>query len=151
MKKKLIILIIITILLVGCNKTKKYYLEAEAYEKGSIIDISLEEFKKLEEDKKNFAIFVYLPGCTSCAQFRTVLDEFIQNNNIQFYAVSILDVIDTSIDDTIEYAPSMILYKEGEVVTYLDSVSDKDKSALTNTDAFKKWLEKYIYLEKNNE
>ena len=52
------------------------------------------------------------------------------------------------IDEVVEFAPSMVLYKEGKVVTYLDSVSNDDKLALTNVDSFKVWLEEYVYLEK---
>lgn len=146
--KKLFVIIILAMLLIGCGKVEKFYLEDSSYEKGVITEITVDEFKKLENDKNNFAIFVYLPGCTSCAQFRTVLDEFVENNEIQFYSISILDVTDTSIDEVVEFAPSMVLYKDGKVVTYLDSVSDDDKPVLTNVDSFKTWLEEYVYLEK---
>lgn len=146
--KKLFVIIILTILLVGCGKVEKFYLDDNSYEKGIITEITLDEFKTLESGKNSFAVFVYLPGCTSCAQFKNVLEDFVENNKIQFYSISILDVADTSIDEVVEFAPSMVLYKEGKVVSYLDSVSNDDKPALTNVDSFKMWLEEYVYLEK---
>lgn len=151
--KKFLVIVFLSLLLVGCGndkekKVEKFYLEDIHYENAAITEITLDEFKSLEKDKKNFGIFVYLPGCTSCAQFRTVLDEYIVEKNIEFYTISIKEVKGTSIDDAIEYAPSLILYKDGEVVSYLDSVSDEHISALTTVDGFNSWLEKYIYLSK---
>ncbi|MBQ8659913.1 MAG: hypothetical protein IJ475_03665 [Bacilli bacterium] len=146
--KKFLVLIVLSLLLVGCGKVEKFYLEDELYNEGVITEIDVDKLHTLEEEKKNFAVFVYLPGCTSCAEFRTVLDEFVLDNKIEFYTISITKAKGTSIDDAIEYAPSLILYKEGKVVSYLDSTSDKDKPALTNVDSFKKWLETYIYLTK---
>lgn len=147
MKKKVAILIGLVLLLVGC-KQEKFYLEKNLYEKSAITEIDLDTFEKLEREEKEFAIFVYLPGCTSCAQFREVLEEFGKDNTIEFYAISINDVKDTSIMKKIKYAPSMLLYKDGKVVDYLDATSDNDKGALTNVNSFKEWLEEYIYLSK---
>ena len=110
------------------------------------MDVSkLEEFEK---DERSFVVFVYLPGCTSCAAFRTVLDEFIVDNKIEIYSMSILDAKGTSIDDNVEFAPALVLYNKGEVVDFLDSTSDEDKPALTSVAGLKKWLEEYIYLSK---
>lgn len=148
--KKLLVLISLLLLLVGCEmEQEKFYLDDFHYSNNNEIkEITKEEFEKLEEDKKNIAIFVYLPGCTSCAQFNEVLTEFSKNNNVSFYKVKIGDVKDTSIDDAIEYAPSLLLYKEGKVVDYLDALSDDDKPALTTEDGLTKWLEKYVYFSK---
>lgn len=146
--KKFFIIIVLSLMLVGCGKVEKFYLDDEHYTTGVITEIDVETFEQLEKEEKNFALFVYLPGCTSCAEFRKVLEEFISTNDIEFYTISILDVDDTSIMDKIEYAPSMMLYNKGKVVDYLDATSNDDKPALTNVDSFKTWLEEYIYLEK---
>ena len=147
MKKKICLLVALVLLLVGC-KPEKFYLEDELYEKSAITEIDVDTFKKLEKDEKEFAIFVYLPGCTSCAKFKEVLSEFDEANKIEFYTISITEVKGTSILDNIEFAPSMLIYKDGKVVDALDATSDKDKSALTTVDGFTKWLEEYIYLTK---
>ena len=112
-------------------------------------EITVNELKKLEEEEKSFAVFVYLPGCTSCAEFRTVLEQFVEDNNLEVYTISILDTENTSISEVVEYAPSLVLYNKGEMVDYLDSTSDKDKPALTSVDGLNNWLEEYIYFSIN--
>lgn len=147
MKKKLLTIIVLMLMIVGCGY-EKFYLEDEYYESAKITEITIDEFKELEEEKKNFMVFVYLPGCTSCAQFKSVLEEYLKDHTLEIYSISILETEGTSIRENVQYAPSMVLYKEGEVVVALDSTSDDDKPALTTTDGFNKWLDEYIYLTK---
>ncbi len=147
--KKVLLVVVLLLLLVGCDKTQeKFYLDDEYYEGNEIKEITKKEFQKLEKDKANFGIFVYLPGCTSCATFNEVLTEFIEEKSMTFYKIAIGDAKNTSIDETIEYAPSLILYNEGEVVTFLDSMSDDHIKPLTTVEGFEEWLKEYIYLDK---
>jgi len=145
-KKKLLLLVAIVILLVGC-KQEKFYLEDVHYGNGVITDIDKKELKLLEKEKENFVIFVYLPGCSSCAEFRTVLTEFIEEKNIEVYSISITDVEGTGVEK-VEYAPSLVLYNEGKVVDLLDSASDEDLPYFKEVTSLTEWLEEYIYLEK---
>ena len=145
--KKIFVTLVLLIILVGCGN-KKFYLDEEHYEKGVITSITRDELNKLEKDKKNFMVFVYLPGCTSCAEFRSVLEGYIEDNTLEFYTIAINDLKDSVILDHIEFAPSLVLYKEGKIVDALDAASDKDKAALTTEDGLVDWLDDYIYLTK---
>lgn len=146
MKKKLLLLVAIVILLVGC-KQEKFYLEDVHYGNGVITDIDKKELKLLEKEKKSFAVFVYLPGCSSCAEFKKVLNEFVEEKNIEVYSISITDVEGTGVEK-VEYAPSLVLYNEGKVVDLLDSASDEDLPYFKEVTSLTEWLEEYIYLEK---
>ena len=147
MKKKILVLVILILTIVGCGN-KKFYLEDEYYENGVITDITLEEINDLETNEKSFMVFVYLPGCTSCAQFRTVLNEYIETHKLEFYTISINDLNDSKIKDHVQFAPSLVLFNKGKIVDALDATSNEDKSALTSVDGLNKWLEEYIYLTK---
>lgn len=145
--KKVFVVLLLLIMLVGCGN-KKFYLDDEYYEKGVITSITRDELNKLEKDKKNFMVFVYLPGCTSCAEFRSVLEGYIEDNSLEFYTIAINDLKDSVILEHIEFAPSLVLYKEGKIVDALDAASDKDKAALTTEEGLVDWLDDYIYLTK---
>lgn len=147
MKNKILVLVILILMIVGCGN-KKFYLEDEYYENGVITDITLEEINDLEMNEKSFMVFVYLPGCTSCAQFRTVLNEYIETHKLEFYTISINDLNDSKIKDHVQFAPSLVLFNKGKIVDALDATSNEDKSALTSVDGLNKWLEEYIYLTK---
>lgn len=136
------------LLLVGCGSNKKFYLEDSYYESNKLVEINNEDLKKLEEDKKDFILFVYLPGCTSCAEFKNVLEDFLSKNNVSINYISILDSDGTSVEKKVKFAPSFMVYKDGKVVDFLDSNSDDDVSYFKDVNNFRSWLENYIYLTK---
>ena len=146
MKKKLLVLIAMVLMLVGC-KPEKFYLDDEHYDSVGIVEIDNKELKKKEKDEDNFGIFVFLPGCSSCAEFKTVLNEFTEDEDMMVYSISILDVKGTQAED-LDFAPSFIVYKEGKAVDMLDPASNDDMPYFESADKFKEWLEEYVYLEK---
>ena len=146
MKKKLLVLIAMVLMLVGC-KPEKFYLDDEHYDSEGIVEIDNKELKKKEKNEDNFGIFVYLPGCSSCAEFKTVLNEFTEDEDMMVYSISILDVKGTQAEE-LDFAPSFIVYKEGKAVDMLDPASNDDMPYFKSADKFEEWLEEYVYLEK---
>ncbi len=146
MKKKLLVLIAMVLMLVGC-KPEKFYLDEEHYDSEGIVEIDNKELKKKEKNEDNFGIFVFLPGCSSCAEFKTVLNEFTEDEDMMVYSISILDVKGTQAEK-LEFAPSFIVYKEGKAVDMLDPASNDDMPYFKSVDKFEEWLEEYVYLEK---
>lgn len=146
MKKKLLVLIAMVLMLVGC-KLEKFYLDDEHYDSVGIVEIDNKELKKKEKNEDNFGIFVFLPGCSSCAEFKTVLNEFTEDEDMMVYSISILDVKGTQAEE-LDFAPSFIVYKEGKAVDMLDPASNDDMPYFESADKFKEWLEEYVYLEK---
>lgn len=148
MKKKLLLIIALMLLLVGCGSKEKFYLEDSYYGDNKLVEINNSELIKLEEDKKDFVLFVYLPGCSSCAEFKTVLEDFLKDNNISINTISILENKDTAVEDKVKFAPSFLIYKDGKVVDFLDSNSNEDMPYFKDANNFKNWLEKYVFLSK---
>ena len=110
-------------------------------------ELDLEGLEKLIEDKESFGVFVYLPGCTSCAAFSDVLNDFQKQNTITFYKTQIKYAKETDIGNKIKYAPSFVIFKEGKIVGYLDAESDEDLPFYETVENFKEWLTKYINLK----
>ena len=81
-------------------------------------------------------------------RWKSLVEEYLKDHTLEIYSISILETEGTSIRENVQYAPSMVLYKDGEVVAALDSTSNDDRLALTTTDGFNKWLDEYIYLTK---
>ena len=55
---------------------------------------------------------------------------------------------DNSIMETIEYTPSIILYKEGKPVAFLDANSNKDIKYYESVEGLTKWFNKYTLNKK---
>ena len=110
---------------------------------------STEELKKMQEDKNTFALYIYLPACSSCASFFPVLKEYVDANDIKMYAVNLRDIYkeSNSVSDRIQSSPSVFLYKDGEVIAYLDPASDDDLPYYKELEKLSEWFENNIDIE----
>ena len=110
---------------------------------------SVSKLQELENDKKTFALYVYLPGCASCASFLPIVKEFIDANDIEMYAVKLTDIYNepNSVSDRISYTPSMFIYIDGQVKAYLDPGSDQDLEYYQTLEGLSSWFSKYLDVE----
>ena len=148
--KKLLLLPIL--LLTSCNKNTTYpfYLNKKYYSEYNIIDLSsIDDFKTLEKEKDSFAIYVYLPGCLTCNAFKPILNEYLEKEEITIYSISYTKVKDKSntLKSNISYAPSVALFNEGELVDYLDALSDEHIDYYSSVEGFASWFETYVYIK----
>lgn len=149
----------IILLITSCSKTKKdntpinngesFYLESEYYnctEENLLMVEDYEYIKNLEKNKKSFAIFVYLPGCLSSLNFEKILDEYLQKNKIKIYSISFSNIkgVKNTITKTIEYAPSVLIFKEGKLAGYLNTTNDQQKQYFKSVQAFNQWFTSYV-------
>ena len=67
---------------------------------------------------------------------------------MKLYAIGYDKLKGNDITKKVSYAPSVMIFKNGKLVTYLDAESNEDYNRYQNKKEFKKWLAKYIYLEK---
>lgn len=125
---------------------EKFYLSDQFYNTGDYIDTDVEGVKNLNKD--SFIIYTFNNFCiftTPCDEiFKVVMDKY----KIDIVSVPFSELKETKYYNTIKLAPSIILVKDGEVVTYLRADSDEDFKKYQDPDAFEKWLGEYIYLEK---
>ena len=108
-----------------------------------------EGLKKLIEEKKTFAVSVYLPGCTSCAAVAPVVKEVADSGQIPFYQISLSSIQgkDNVIAEKVKYTPSVVIFKDGELLAYLDSSKDEDFEPFTKAEALSKWMGEYVEME----
>ena len=150
MKKifSVIIVIAICLLFTGCNdEQQKFSLEEKYYEKSGFTELKIEDYNKLIEGKESFAIFIYQPLCITSYEFNKVLTEFSKKHQINFYKMTFNDMKETNLGESIEYYPSFVIIKDGELVDYLDANSDEDTEYYKNVEGFKEWFSSYVNVE----
>ncbi len=107
---------------------------------------SLSDLQELENNHKTFPLFVFLSGCPTCAEFLPIVKEFSKINDIEMYSIDLNDIWGTnnSITDRIKYAPSLFIYRDGEVIDYLNPSSDEDKDYYKNINQLTLWVNSKI-------
>lgn len=105
-----------------------------------------------KEESASFASLVYLSGCPSCALFIPIVEKYATSNNLRFYAVDALDIrnSDSELFQTIKYAPSFVIYKEGTLFTFLDSGKDEHIDYFKSLSGFRTWFETYVDITPSN-
>ena len=96
-----------------------------------------------------FLLYIYLPGCTGCAAFTPVLEEFASYRDMDVYEMSFLDIKDTdhTLAKIVDYTPSVFLYRDKGIVAYLDPSRDEDAVFYKNLESFTTWLHRYTDVE----
>lgn len=149
MKKFLIFICIFSLLLVGCDN-KTFSLEEKYYSTSEFIELDTETLEKNVNDKESFAVFIYQPLCTASYEFNKVLTEFADDYKINFYKMSYNTMKETFLGEKIKYYPSLVIFREGKVVDYLDADSDEDVDYFKNVNDFKGWFSDYVKIKKSN-
>lgn len=110
---------------------------------------SVSKLQELENESKTFALYVYLPGCASCASFLPIVNEFVQANNIDMYSVKLSDIYDepNSVSERLDYTPSILIYVDGKVVAYLDPGSNEDLKYYQTLEGLSTWFSQYLDVE----
>ena len=141
---KKIVLLIAIFLLVGCTNNKKFYLTEKYYNNGDFIDVTSAEIPYNE----SYILYTYNNFCVLPVHCETIFKKVMENNKLDMLSIPFDDFKKTSLYKEVKYAPSIIIIKDGEVVSYLDANSDSDLEKYQDITKFEEWLKEYIYLEK---
>lgn len=148
MKKIFLLLIMFCILITGCKKeVSKFSFDEKYYNKSEFIELEKDNLNKLIKDKESFGIFIYQPLCSNSYEFNKVLTEFSKKYQISFYKMSFSNMKETNLGETIKYYPSLVIFKDGKMVDYLDANSNEDSDYYKTLRGFKKWFSKYVNIE----
>ena len=152
-KSKIILILLSTILTLSLiyfvNQRKTTFdLEKEYYNNAELIEIDSNKLKKLEDQNKNFILFVHTPGvCTFQIPFEPIVRKFITENKITIYSLPYNEIDNTSINKYLKYSPSIIIFKDGKMYKYLDPNSKKDLSYYQSLENFTKWIKESVNLK----
>ncbi len=147
--KKIILIILITILITGCKKqnTEKMYLDEKYYNESEYIEVTAKDIKELNQE--TYLVFTYNNYCNLKIPCDTIFKKVMDKYNITILSLPFEEMKRTFIYDKVKYAPSVIIVKQNKVVAYLDAEKDEDYEKYQNETEFEKWLSKYIYLNKS--
>ena len=85
--------------------------------------------------------------CTTSYNFNNVLTNFSKQHDIELYKITYANIKDSSLAKHIKYFPSVAIYQEGIVATYLDPNKEEDIQYYESVDGFKEWLTQYVLLK----
>ena len=109
--------------------------------------ITIEDTEFLENNEDTFALLIYLPGCTSCASFKPVLEELAASGQLPVYQVSFDLVKDLDDFVIVRYTPSLFLYKEGKFIAFLDAGNKDDIPYYENVKNLSTWISGYLDID----
>ena len=146
--KKILLIIFLSLVLVGCTKEEheRIYLSDIYYNKGEYKEVVSKDLKTDE----TYLLFIYNSYCNLEIPCDTIFKEFMEKYKIDILSMTYEEFQNTSLYETVKYAPSVILVSNNKVITYLDANKDEDLNKYQDSKEFGRWLKKYIFTEKEN-
>ena len=135
--------------LCGCAgnvDTEPFMFEDKYYDVGNITEITVDEFGNLLDSKESFGLFIYQDFCAASASFEDVLIDYIDEYDVSFYKLSYNDMKETKLKSKIKFYPSFVIYKEGELISFLDADSGNDADYYKSVSGFNDWLTRYVII-----
>lgn len=144
----LAILLTLFVVLVVLFRVKhaQFTLDPEYYGISDIQTIDAATLNQLISDQKSFGLFVSQPSCQASTDLAKYLNAFTDTYQIKFYEISFSTLRDHNIVPDLRFYPSFVLFRDGEVVDFLEADSDEDTPAYTSADGFVAWFSEYIKL-----
>ncbi len=146
--KKILIVLSLLLILCGCQKKEnieKFYLNDNYYDTSGLKEVKSDELKSDD----SYLLFTYNYYCSLAVPCDEIFESFSENENIQILSLSIDEFKKTSYYKEVKYAPSVIIIKDGNIVSYLDAEKNSDIEKYQDVEKFTEWISKYIYLTKD--
>ena len=149
--KKVLMIMFSILLLAGCkinqnDSKERMYLSDVYYNKGEIIDVKSDEL--LDKVNDTYVLFTYNNYCNLPISCEEIFKSFAKKYQIDFISIPFAEFKNTEFYNTVKYAPSVMIIKDSEIISYLDANSDKDLNKYQSLKEFESWLNNYIYFNK---
>lgn len=136
MKKIIPIIIISLLLLTGCTN-KKYELTSQGNKSDNVyeetVELTYDQYKEKISNNESFIVLLYQTGCSHCESFEPKVNKIIKEYNLEIYSLNLADLSEK------EYAvvknktfvtgtPTTVFIKEGKYENKL--VGDKEEEEI---------------------
>lgn len=131
--------------LFACDPGERLDIDSEHFVFSTQI-VTSDELAQFIEEKQDFALLISSETCSSCQDFKPILDEIIQDYQIKVYQIESGDNFPTT-NSTVpyNYTPTFVLFHQGEILSKIDAVNHEDE--VNSVNSFVKYLEKYVTIE----
>ena len=156
MKKILVmvlsLIVCFTTLACSCNKVDPVVLEDAQYTTGIGEIRFMESFDPLQEkidSRSTFVFYMYGATCSGCHRFTPILEEYVEENGINIYAVEVNMVArgNLALKQTLGCTPAIGIIKDGELYQYIDACNKNHTSYFMDKEGLNSWFEKYIVMK----
>ena len=142
------ILIIIILLFIMLNQNDNLItLKNEYYNDGGFITLNDKEVKEMINNKESFILFTYNNYCTLPISCETIIREFMEERKIRMISITFEDYKKTSLYNEVKYAPTVLIIKDGKIISYLDANKDEDLGKYQDVEELTSWIEKYVIIK----
>ena len=141
----LTVIIVITSIVLQTTQHSRVTLTSYYYTSlPTAYDLSTSAYEQLISARESFVVMVDNPGCVTTARMREYLADFQDELPLSYYRFMWSDVKESSLKNTVEYFPSLVIIDHGRPVYHLRADSDEDAPYYNDADALKSWLEQHI-------
>lgn len=129
------------------EQTEHFRLSDEYYAHGELRDIDAETFSQLIAEQKSFIVMAHMITCPAETPLHTTTETLVSTDNLVIFGMMDDEFKQTSLHDTVKYLPTAAIYRDGQLVAWLDAESDTDLPAYKSADGLRNWLAQYIELQ----
>ena len=115
----------------------------------SLIVVDVSTLEEMIAKQETFAVSVFLPGCSSCEKFKPIVEEVAASKQIDIVEVSLAEAKEQNniISQYVSYTPSLVLFVNGQLVSYLDANSKEDYPYYSSAEKLSEWMKQYVDIE----
>ena len=140
------VIVLFALVAVKNKNNTKFYLTDKYYNEGTAIKMNGDEVNNILND--SFILFTYNNFCGMAKPCEKVFDAVLKEKKIDYITIPIDEFKKTKYYEIVKYAPSVLIIKDGNMVSYLDAENDEHLKYYQNEKDFENWLNGRIYFEK---
>lgn len=114
-----------------------------------IPEINIEELENKIKNKETFALYISLPGCSTCAKFNPIISRYNEYKLIDIFKANYSDVnaADEVISQIVKYTPTVLIIKDGNLLDALLPDSDDDLPHYKSVRSLSEWFNENLGID----